>query len=155
MVIDKTVKVERFLVKEYQSIATDVIYEENGNYNLFNIYTIERKNKGYTVYKLKTATVKTFYKLKNAVAWCIFDRQNLILNSNRVEVLDNTLSGVELALEMHQKLYKKAKSNEDRFIYLAKLNEDKLKKVKISKELQGYIIVSDRLQRERFEILDR
>ena len=155
MVIDKTVKVERFLVKEYQSIATDVIYEENGNYNLFNIYTIERKNKGYTVYKLKTATVKTFYKLKNAVAWCIFDRQNLILNSNRVEVLDNTLSGVELALEMHQKLYKKAKSNEDRFIYLAKLNEDKLKKVKISKELQSYIIVSDRLQRERFEILDR
>ena len=155
MVIDKTVKVERFLIKEYQNIATDLIYEENGSYNLFNIYTIERKNKGYTVYKLKTATVKTFYKLKNAVAWCIFDRQNLILNSNRVEVLDKTLSGVELALEMHQKLYKKAKNNEDRFIYLAKLNEDKLKKVKISKELQSYIIVSDRLQRERFEILDR
>lgn len=149
--IDRSAKIEKFLHKEAKTVAIDSVFVENGRYNLFGKYQIERKNKGYCVTMPTTSTEKSFYKLKNAVAWCIFDKQNLIMQSERIELLDSKLSGIEVALAIHEKLCKKAKSHEDRFIFLAKLNEDKLKRNQISRELQGYIMSSDNLQRKRFE----
>jgi hypothetical protein len=47
-------------------------------------------------------------------------------------------------------LYKKAKTPDDKLIYLAKLNEDRLRKKSVIKELEEYVSESNIWQSKRF-----
>jgi len=64
--------------------------------------------------------------------------------------LDMSLSSVEVHIAIHSKLFKKAKKTEDKLIYLAKLNQDKLQKSAMSEELSKYIQDSYNWQQKRF-----
>ena len=60
------------------------------------------------------------------------------------------LSSLEVHISIHSKLFKKAKKTEDKLIYLAKLNQDKLQKTAMSEELSKYIQSSYNWQQKRF-----
>ena len=70
--------------------------------------------------------------------------------ADRVINLDMHLSSLEVHISIHSKLFKKAKKTEDKLIYLAKLNQDKLQKSAMSEELSKYIQDSYNWQQKRF-----
>jgi hypothetical protein len=145
-------KIEKFLEKEFNSRVDQLIfYDQHGNYSLFGRYLIEKTREGtYKVTVKNTATEKVFYKLKHAVSWCIFDKRNMIMTSNRIFLLDQSLSSLEAGIQLHQKLFKRTKINDSKLIYLAKLKEEKLKKIVIDTEMKEYILQSDAWQKAKF-----
>ena len=142
-------KVEKFLEKEFKSkVGKLVLYDQNGDYLIFGKYVIKKLPKGEYLVKLKgTATEKTFYKLKNAVTWCVFDHRNIITTSARICSLDQQLYSTEAVIELHQKLFKTTKNMDSKLIYLAKLNEEKIKKNYINFELNQYNEKADLFQK--------
>jgi hypothetical protein len=145
-------KLEKFLEKEFNSRIDQLIfYDQDGNYSLFGRYLIQKTHDDtYKVTLKNIATEKIFYKLKHAVSWCIFDKRNRITTSNRIFLLDQSLSRLEAGIQLHQKLFKRTKSNDAKLIYLAKLKEEKLKKIEIEIEMKEYILQSDAWQKSKF-----
>jgi len=143
-------KVTNFLSKEYMKNMSSISIFQNadGSYEFFNKYLI-REDKGRFVVVL-SHTEKTFSSLKNAVTWCVHDNQNKFSNANRIEYLDVMISGTEVAIDMHKKLLKKNKDMEFTLIHLAKLNEEKLKRAALLKEMNGFILDSNNLQTKKF-----
>ena len=84
--------------------------------------------------------------MKYAVTWATLDRRNLIVEANRVLHLDEILAGIELSTKLLEKYSKKTQN----FIYLNKLNENRLKKHNIVKELDGYLIKAKQWQLNQF-----
>jgi hypothetical protein len=129
-----------------------IIFQNNdGSYELFNGYVITRSiDNAYVVTMLTTHTTHTFYTLKNAVTWCIFDKRNMIYESNRIIILDNLQGGLEVDIALHSKMFKNTRNSDNKLIFLAKLNEDKMKKKQINDELFVYINNSKKWQTHRF-----
>ena len=98
-----------------------------------------------------TFTTHTFNELKNAVAWCTFDKRNMLYQADRILKLDNLLAGLEVDISLHTKIFKNTKNTDDKLIFLAKLSEDKIKKKKITDELYTYVSDSKRWQTKRFD----
>ena len=138
---------------EMKNLQDLVIFQdETGDYNLFNKYVIHRQSKSEYVVTLNLSDTKhTFNSLKNATAWCIFDKRNKFYESRRILELDNKLGGVDVDISVHQKLFKKAKTDEDQLIFIAKLNEDRIKKQLMTEELESYTDDSKHWQSDRFE----
>jgi hypothetical protein len=146
-------KIEKFINQEIlRNLQDIVIFQENdGSYKLFNAYTISKNSqKEYIVTGTTTITPNRFYVLKNAVSWCIFDKRNKMHEARRIAELDNKLVSVDVDIHIHQTLYKKAKKPDDKLIYLAKLNEDRLRKKNVIKELEDYVTESNIWQSKRF-----
>jgi hypothetical protein len=99
-----------------------------------------------------TYTEKVFYTLKNAVTWCTYDKRNKFYESNRIVELDNRLGGLEVDISIHYKLFKTVKDDNDKLIYLAKLNEDRTKKRSFTTELTRYVEESKTWQQKRFNL---
>lgn len=138
---------------ELASLQDLVIYQESdGSYQLFNKYVIRKVSPGeYAVTTNSSDTLLRFNSLKNATAWCIFDKRNKFYETRRILELDNKLGGIEVDILIHQKLFKKSKLDEDLLINIAKLNEDRIKKQMIMEELDGYVAESKVWQERRFE----
>ena len=129
-----------------------IIQGPDGSYFLFSKYSI-KKNNGYYVVELDSiAGTKSFNVLKNAVAWCTYDKRNSIYESKRIYDLDNKLSSIDAAILVHQRLAKKAKKLEEKLIYLAKLGEEKMEKKQILEELENYVASSKIWQNKQFNI---
>ena len=131
----------------------DVIIFQNtdGSYELFNMYHITKNNNNEYIVKMHTTfTIHNFNTLKHAVAWCTFDKRNMFYQANRILKLDNLLAGLEVDISLHTRLFKNAKTTDDRLIFLSKLSEDKLKKREFTDELYTYINDSKRWQTKRF-----
>ena len=58
---------------------------------------------------------------------------------------------MDIDIQIHQKMFKKAKSSDDQLIYLAKLTEDQIKKRMMTDELDRYTKESKSWQNRRFE----
>jgi hypothetical protein len=145
-------KIEKFIPKSYIKDLEDVIVYQNedGSYELFNKYKIEKSSDNeYIVYVWGISSL-TFYSLKNAVTWCTYDKRNNVLDSDRIHHLDSGLVRIEAMIEQHQRLVKKANSPESRLIYLAKLTEEKLQKKQMVSEMSTYINQSKLWQTQRF-----
>jgi hypothetical protein len=127
-----------------------VFREPNGTYSLFNKYKISKTNGLFYVEIDRVADKKEFNVLKNAVAWCTYDKRNRINDSERILHLDIKLSGIEAEIEVHQKLVKRTKKTEEKLIYLAKLGEEKMERKRINDELTGYVYNSRNWQENRF-----
>ena len=134
-------------------IRNIIIYQEpDGTYQLFNKYTIAKIESGEYVVGSNTVTKHTtFYNLQNAAAWCIFDVQNKVRESSRIAELDYRLSSIDIDIVIHNKLFKKSKNTEEKLIYIAKLDDDRLKKKLITDELHTYLTDSKRWQTKRFD----
>ena len=137
---------------EFAKLQDVVIFQDiDGTYNLFNKYHIRVKDKNDIVVSLNNGDdVYSFFNLKNAVCWCVLDKLGKYGLANRVIDLDMNLSSVEVHIAIHSNLFKKAKKTEDKLIYLAKLNQDRLQKKAMSEELGQYLRDSYNLQQRRF-----
>jgi hypothetical protein len=138
---------------EFAKLQDVVIFKDtDGTYNLFNKYHIKKKDANDIVVSLNNGDdVNSFFNMKNAVCWCVFDKIGKYQLANRVINLDMHLSSLEVHISIHSKLFKKAKKTEDKLIYLAKLNEDKFQKKTMSDELNQYIANSYSWQQKRFD----
>jgi hypothetical protein len=129
-----------------------IVQGPDGSYFLFNKYSI-KKNNGYYIVEIdRIASTISFNLLKNAVAWCTYDKRNNIYETNRIYNLDNKLSSIDAAILVHQKLAKKAKNLEEKLIYLAKLGEEKMEKKQILEELDNYVASSKIWQDKQFNM---
>lgn len=127
-----------------------VLQDPNGDYQLFNKYTIRKTKNGVEVYGPSIVDCITFNVLKNAVAWCTNDRRVKIADAKRILELDRCICGVEADIQQHQKLAKNAKDIDSKLIYLAKLGEDRLKKKTMTAEMDAYVSESKSWQNRRF-----
>lgn len=134
-------------MKSLQDIA--VYQDENGDYCLFNKYTIRKIDGSFTVIIEHSFNTHTFSSLKNATVWCTLDKRNKILESNTMKTLDQRLSALDSAIMIHSTLVKKAKNDEDKLIYLSKLSQERAKKRKVMSEIAFYIEDSKRWQLNR------
>ena len=146
-------QLEKLMKTDFLGQLEDVIIFQNpdNSYELFNTYHIVKNNNNEYIVKMHTTfTSHNFNTLKHAVAWCTFDKRNMLYQANRILKLDNLLAGLEVDISLHTKLFKKSKNTDDRLIFLSKLSEDKLKKRRITEELYTYINDSKRWQNDRF-----
>jgi len=150
-------KIDRKLDKmisnsEFAKLQDVVIFKDtDGTFNLFNKYHIKKKDINDIVVSLNNGDdVNSFFSMKNAVCWCVLDKIGKYQLADRVIDLDMHLSSVEVHISIHSRLFKKAKKTEDKLIYLAKLNQDKLQKTAMSEELSKYIQDSYNWQQKRF-----
>ncbi len=128
-----------------------ILKESLNEYNLFNKYVIEKVDNKIITYNKNTDVKHDFTSVKNAMAWCILDKRNKFYEANRLLALDRTLKSLEVDIKLHKNLFLKSKEKENKFIYLAKLNEDKVKVSVIKKEIYGFLQEVDRWQRKKFE----
>jgi len=151
---------DQVIVKLEKSIPTvelekladiSVFQESDGSYSLFNKYIIKKTNQGYLVtHKQLAESNICFYMLKHAVTWCTYDKRNRIMDSKRILDLDNQLTSLDSAIAIHQNLTKRTKNTDDKLIYLAKLGEEKVRRSRICKELEYYVVESKLWQAKRF-----
>ena len=137
---------------EFAKLQDVVIFQDtDGTYSLFNKYHIRKKDVNNVTVSLNNGDdVNSFFSMKNAVCWCVLDKIGKYQLANRVIDLDMHLSSLEVHISIHSKLFKKAKKTEDKLIYLAKLNQDKLQQKAMSEELSKYIQDSYIWQQKRF-----
>ena len=150
---DTLLKIQKLVPeKELSALREIVIYQENDStYNAYGKYMIEKNTDGiYNVSVLGTHTTKNFYKLKNALAWCSFDKRMLYKDSNRLHQLDQLIFGVDTEIQIHSRLVKKSKNEESTLIYLAKLLQNKAKKRSFTNEISDYIGDYQRWQNKMF-----
>lgn len=143
-------KINSFFSTDLEKSMANIMIMQNddGTYELFNKYIISTEHADVVVKSKYTHTVKKFSSLPIAVTWCIFDKRNKIAELNRVEYLDQMLSGLNYSITLHKKLFK---NNKDMtFISLAKLSQDLYKKKLLNTELMEYIAESKIWQLKQF-----
>lgn len=144
-------KLNSIIDKSIAEIENIVVFKDpNGTYNLFNRYLLKKENQEYVVRSLSNDVRGVFCKLKNAVAWCVYDKKNMFYKAKRVSELDRKLSSLTLDIQVHEKLVKNINDNNEKLIYLAKLNEEKLKKKKVNAELEDHIQLANDWQLKDF-----
>lgn len=116
-----------------------VLKNDDGSYCLFNKYTIMRVGDMYEVTGDSIIEKLMFYTLKNAVAWCTFDKRVVVHACKRIVELDRNLACIDTDIAQRQRMLKSAKTSDDELIYLAKLGEDKLKRKRMLGELGNYV----------------
>jgi hypothetical protein len=145
-------KIEIFINKELNVNLLDaaIFKHDDVTYELFNKYIIKKISE----YKFLVTTSyeqKSFSFLKNAVIWCTFKKRDKFYEMKRIEELDILMNSIDVMIEQHTKLSISANAYEDKLIYLAKLNEDKLKKQYMLKEIKDYVSDSKAWQLKKFQ----
>lgn len=129
-----------------------IVQEDDGSYNIFGTYLINKKDDLYFVSLIEdpTTTPLDFSNLRYAVTWCVFDKNQKTRENKRLCELDRSIGALNVNIAQHEKMAKKARLP-DKFIYVAKLNEEKLKKRKFLQELEQYLSVSKFLQTNKYK----
>lgn len=140
--------------KEINALQDISIFETSSdNYIVFKKYHIIKKSKtDVDVFLTNGDLVHSFSSIRNAICWCIFDKQGKYVLANRIVTLDKGISNEEVQISVHKKLLKKSMKTEDKLIFLAKLNEDKFRRSAMFKELESYIWQSDYWQQQKFKL---
>lgn len=123
-----------------------IVKNDDGSYFLFGKYFILPKEGYYEV--LKEEQIYDFATLQHAVTWCVFDKNQKHKEIKRIHELDNLISGLQVAIQQHEKLVKKKDENSP--IFLAKLYEEKLKKREFISEMKDFIAISRHWQSKKF-----
>lgn len=145
-------KIDKFFNREYQRGMNEIsiFLNEDGSYDLFDTYTIVKNNSKYDVFKKTSYLRKTFYSLKNAVSWCIFEKRNKVQKTTQLESLDRHIEGLDVAIQLHHHLIKKSKNNDSKLIYQAKLTDEEQKRKNYIRELDKLIKESMTYQLDTF-----
>lgn len=139
--------------KELSSKIQDllVLKDDDGIYHLFGKYIIIPTDDSFRVSKIsEESDFLLFSSLKNAVTWCVFDKNKKYKEIKRIYELDHLLSSLDVSIAQHEKLIIKRTKTEDRYIYMAKLNEEKLKKKAALKEINEFASISKYWQTKKF-----
>lgn len=127
-------------------IKNTAVIKEGNQYRLFEKYIIKQTKVGFQVTRISDDNSKLFTSIKYAVTWATLDKRNLIVEANRVLQLDDILAGLEVSTKLLEKYNKKTQN----FVYLNKLNENRLKKVSLIKELESYSVKAKQWQLTQF-----
>lgn len=139
--------------KEIRDLEYISIFKIDENtYEVFSQFNIVKEPLGITVNSISKEKIYTFDSMKNAICYCIFERQKKYGIANRIIELDRSISGLSVAIEIHKKLFKKSKITEEKLIYLAKLNEEKLKKHRMVLELDNFLKESNYWQIAQYKL---
>ena len=137
--------------KDIANLIKNLIIEtDDGEYLLYGLYTIKKSN-GLYVVTIGSDIKNTFNNLKTAVTWATLDSKNNIMLAKRVDMLDKAISGSDFTIDLHKKLYKKTKDIDMKVIYLNKLQNETLKRKKLSSELDTYITRTQNWQLDQFK----
>jgi hypothetical protein len=153
MIDNKSVaRITRAIPKKVIDELQDLSIIENGpgSYCLYNKYTITKQEQSFVVTLDTTSTEMTFNTLKSAATWCSYDKRNMIVDAKRICILDFKLASVDADIMLHSQLLKRAKTEDGKLIYAAKLTEEKNKKKQIASELNQYIEESVSWQNRRW-----
>ena len=129
-----------------------IVREDDGSYILFGKYIIIPTIQGFYEASLilEPEHKVQFSSLKHAVTWCVFEKNKKSKDVSRIAELDNTLGSLKVQIAQNKRMVDKHKSSEDKYIYLAKLNEAKLKKSQALQEINNYIAISKYWQNNKF-----
>lgn len=129
-----------------------IVREDDGSYILFGKYIVKPTIQGLFEAALIIEPEHTtqFSSLKHAVTWCVFDKNKKSKEIVRIAELDNILGSLDVQIEQHKRLVDKHRSTEDKYIYMAKLSEAKLKKTQALQEINNYIALSKYWQSKKF-----
>jgi hypothetical protein len=128
-----------------------IVKEENGSYNLFGKYTIIKDTyDNYRIAIFEEDIRLGFSSLKNAVTYCVFDKNNKQKDGQRVFDLDQSVSSLDFSIAQNTKLYNNA-DDERKNILSAKIVEAKFKKKQALKEIENYVNLSKYWQIKKFE----
>ena len=123
--------------------------DNDGVYSLFGNYVISTKEGQYHLLKDDDPTPYVFYSLKHAVTWCVFDKANKYKEVKRVHELDSDLVSADALIANYTRLMSNC-TNSNKYIYKAKLIEQKLKKRKMLQELSDFTGLSKHMQTRKF-----
>ena len=139
---------------ELSTLQTVSIFEVDKNhYILFNKYSVKKLAQTRIEVKfLYGDIVHNFFNIRNAICWCINDIRGKYSAATRIIALDKGISNEEVQIDVHKNLFRKAKTTDDKLIFLAKLNEEKLKRRDMYRELESYISESDYWQQKKFRL---
>jgi hypothetical protein len=145
-------KISQFLSKDFLQNMSNIsmIQNSDGSYEFFNRFTVHQVKTGYEVHLKYNSDVKLFSSLKNALTWCIFENRTKFIQARRIEYLDNMLTGIEVSIEVHKNLIKKASNIESQLIYIAKLSEEQAKRKLMIQELSLFVNESKNWQTRKF-----
>jgi hypothetical protein len=123
--------------------------DNDGTYNLFGNYVISTVDGQYHLVKETGTEPLIFYSLKHAVTWCVFDKANKYKEVKRVHELDNEIVSADALIANYNRLMSKC-TNSNKYIYKAKLIEQKLKKRKMLQEISDFTGLSKYMQSKKF-----
>lgn len=123
--------------------------DNNGTYNLFGKYVIFTVNGQYHLLKNDVTDPLIFNSLKHAVTWCVFDKANKYKELKRVYELDNDLVSADALIANYTRLMINC-NNSNKYIYKAKLVEQKIKKRKMLEEINDFTGLSKYMQSKKF-----
>jgi len=129
-----------------------VLKQDDGSYHLFGQYHIFKNAVG--LYCVKNTfdiytDIREFAQLKHAVTWCVFHKNKKIKDLYKIEQLDQQLDGLTVTINIQKRLA--TKNAENKYIHLAKLYEDKLKKKVAQEAMDYYVNSSKHLQIKTFK----
>lgn len=139
------------LVKKIKDIF--IVREYDGTYNLFGTYLIRPHKIGTFVVATMNdpyAEEVEFSSLKYAVTFCVFEKNRKDRETKRLKELDRYIASLDVSIAQVKKLMNK-REVPDKFIYLAKLSEDQLRRKNALKELDGYAALSKHLQTKKYQ----
>ena len=128
-----------------------IVRENDGSYNLFGKYFIHQSDGNYTVTLHNEPDEFTFSTLKYAVTWCIFEKQQKNKDIKRIADLDTQLASSNVSILQYKRLIEKNKTDDVKYIYMAKLSEEKIKKSRALKELNDYALTSKYWQSKKYD----
>lgn len=128
-----------------------IVREYDGSYNLFGKYIVHEIDGLYKVTVIDDDKFGVFSTLKNAVTWCVFEKNNKYKEKRRLEELDDLLASIDVNIAIHAKLVQRTLDLEDKSIYEAKLVEEKRKKRHLLKEINSYTDMSKYMQRRKYD----
>ena len=136
--------IDNFIIKEFKKNLKDwfIVQNNEHSYLLFNKFEIIKKHNTYIVYQFTTSQTLTFYSLKNAVTWCIFENLYKYNEAFTVKDLDFKIESLSFNELHHKKLLYKEKNVDQKILYFIKYNEDKKQKVAAEEQIEFYINTS-------------
>jgi hypothetical protein len=140
-----------YLAKKIKDIF--IVKEYDGTYNLFGTYVIRPQNMGtfiVTTINDPYAEHVEFSSLKYAVTYCVFEKNLKNKETIRIKELDRYIAALDVSIAQQKRLMNK-REVPDKFIYLAKLSEDQLRRKNAQKEIDGYASLSKHLQTKKYQ----
>lgn len=143
---------EKFIIKELDKVKDLFIIQLSENsYMLFNKFIITKEKRQYAIKNLANSQVVKFYQLKHATTWCIFENFKLYNEALDIENLDRKIENYIASMEYHKKLSKKTKDQQQKILYLIKLNEDIFLKKACVDEMEKHINISKYWLNKRYK----
>lgn len=138
------------LVNKIQDLF--IVREYDGTYNLFGRYIVTPTVDGYFIVTMSEDNLQLeFSTLRHAVTWCVFQKNNKRKEIQRIYELDGLIGSLNVSIEQQKRILNKSKSSDDKYIHLAKLQEDKRKKRMALEEINGYAELSKYWQNKKFQ----